>query len=599
MRRDIFKSPFINAVCALFMIAVFFDVYASELPGRELTDRHIFEARQRRENQDTEEVDEQSEENAVREAVRTQLDAVMATWHASPLATQMSADDVIIPFGKGGIFIPRFTETNTEPDVEVFDMDGYRLGSWEPGRTIILNPGEYRVMLGSGTFRQRIVRDVTVEEGRTTPVIPDWSGLVIDVVDEQGIILKGEYELVRIDEFDPYGRGHGASIELGEVVRAWILKPGIYKILGVGESYNTLTNFVTVRLLPGEFTNFLLIQDPEDFRIRGGGTIHLAPTTRLTSNWRFGANIGVNVQFNMETDHQAEADIGEASSFTMGSLFDAWILYRKRPMEWSTRLRLEEGLNITDRNVEAMINTPDRLLMSSIYIWRVLSWFGPYARAEFNSKLFNTRIRRYKEEQFLFVNSDYYLDPAAEPDTAQTFAIEPAFSPLIIELGAGVSADMTTRQYFELRSRLGFGGAFSRYGDRYRVIEGDRVMYRHPQDSDLRREQQDLVANSMVLYPEDKINIFEVGPQASIGALIRIGVYASAEGELKVFAPILPEHRLNKPDFEFSGTLSWRLSRILNLDYTYRQTLRQPSELDVPIHTSTHGIWLRLHYSSR
>jgi hypothetical protein len=72
---------------------------------------------------------------------------------------------------------------------------------------------------------------------------------------------------------------------------------------------------------------------------------------------------------------------------------------------------------------------------------------------------------------------------------------------------------------------------------------------------------------------------------------------ASAAGELKLFAPVIPELRIDKPDMEFNGTFSWRLSSVLNLDYTYRQSLRQPAELDVPVHTSSHGIWLRLHYT--
>jgi len=588
-------------VFCLLSLALVFPVFSlPELPGEELSDERIHRSRTQRSTPPgavgiadwRSGIDEVSLNDGQQE--RSWLERAMDTWHTPPLHVQMAADEVIIPFGKGGLFVPRYTATNAEPDIEVYDLDGNRLISSEPGRTILLEPGEYRVMLGSGAFSQRIVKNARVEEGRTLPVIPDWSGLIIDVVDEQGIILKGEYELVRIDEFDPYGRGYGASIELGETVRAWILKPGIYKILGVGEAYNTLTNFVTVRLLPGELTTFLLIQDPDDFRIRGGGTIHLTPSTRLTSNWRAGINIGTNVQYNTEIDHQAEMDIG-ANTFTMGLLFDAWLLYRKRPVEWSTRLRLDEGINITDRSFENMISNPDRLLMSSIFIWRVLNWFGPYARSEFNTKLFDTKIRRNKDDWFTFVDHNYFFDEAAGTDTSLTFMVEPALSPLTVEVGLGVSADMTTQRYFELRARLGFGGAYSRYNDRHRVIESNRVRYR----SDDSLVQKDIVHRGIVLYPEDKINIFEIGPQSSVSAMVRLGTFASAEGELKVFAPLLPEQRLHRPDVEFGGTLSWRLSRILNLDYTYRQTLKRPTELDVPIHTSSHGIWLRLHYSTR
>jgi hypothetical protein len=356
-----------------------------------------------------------------------------------------------------------------------------------------------------------------------------------------------------------------------------------------------------VRLLPGELTNFLLIQDPENnFRIRGGGTVHLTPTTELTSNWRVGANVGANVQINAETDHTAE--IG-SNSFTMGFMLDSWMLYRRRPIEWSTRLRLDQSININDNNIENMVNNPDRVLMSSIFIWRIFNWFGPYARAEFNTRLFDNKVRRSNESGFGFLHHNTYIfnDTAGMNrngiDTSEVFSIEPGLSPIVLEIGAGVNADLTTRRYFEARARMGIGSAYSRYADRYRVVDERRVVYDtlNLPDSVI-QDQRILVSNSIMLYPESRINILEIGPQMAFSAMVRIGTVASAEGEVKIFTPV---ERLSKPDFEFNGTLSWRLSRILNLDYTYRQSLKQPDELEDPVHLSSHAIWLRLHYSSR
>jgi hypothetical protein len=558
------------------------------LPGEELTERQIF-----RQKRSLEAAGAASADTAkTAPAERSWLEKAMETWNAPPLQAQMSTEDAMMPYGKGGVFVPTYTEPNSEPDVEGRDPKGNLIISSAPGLTLALEPGEYRVMLGSGSAQQRIVKNVRVTESVAQPVIPDWAGLVIDVVDEQGIALKGEYELVRIDEFDPYGRGYGASTELGETVKAWVLKPGVYKILGVGEGYNTLTNFVTVRLLPGEFTTFLLIQDQSDFRIRGGGTIHLTPTAMLTSNWRFGINVGLNTQFNVEIDRQAGLT---TYNIALGGLLDAWLLYRRKPVEWSTRLRLDESINMTDDNLRDMVNNPDRLLTSSIFIWRILNWLGPYARVESNTKLFASKVRRSTEGGFCFTDGDYVFDAGALRDTAQVYTIEPALSPFIFELGAGVNFDLTTRRYFEAKARLGFGSTYSRYDDRYRIIEGSKVKY----ESEDSLEQRLLVASSIVLFPESRVNISEIGPQMSLGATVRIGAMGSAEGEVKLFAPVLPEQRLTKPDIEFSGTLSWRLLRSLNLDYTYRQSLKRPAELDEPVHTSTHGIWLRLHYSSR
>jgi len=579
----------------LFIMAFCFcgAVYAItfELPGEELTQERI-DRTIRRTSVPAPEQSASNNEPAERD---DWLESVMKTWNAPSLSVQFSTNRAILPFGKGGIFIPKMSEMNSEPDIEILNQRGHTVSSGESGRTHVVEPGEYTVMIGSGTLRQRMAKSIVVEEGKTSTLTPDWSALIIEVVDEQGSVLRGEYELVRIDEFDPYGRGYGASIELGETVRAWILPPGTYKILGAGAGYSTLTNFVTVRLLPGELTNFLLIQEPVNFHIRGGGTVHMSPTTRLTSNWRVGANIGANVQFNAEIDHEVK---NEENVFTMGLLFDAWLLYRKSPMEWSTRFKLEESINIENNDLTNMVNSPDRVSLSSIFIWRLLDWMGPYARAEFSTKLFNTRIKRSSEEWFCFVNKNYEFNEEIGFDTSRTFVSEPALSPLVLDLGAGINTDLTSMRAFESKLRVGLGCSYSRYLDRHRIIEANRVKYLS-EDSLTLYQQRANVANSIILYPEKKVNIFEVGPQIALSMMARLGAFASADAEIRVFAPVIPELRINRPDLDLHSTLSWRLSRIMNLDYTYRRSLKQPTELEVPVHTSSHGIWLRLHFSSR
>ena len=571
-------------------------VYANmnfELPGEELTQERLDHSVRRMNTPPALQPSIQVTENRGSAEKNDWLEEVMKTWNAPPLSVQFSANRAILPFGKGGIFVPKMSEINSEPDIEIVNSRGNTVSSGESGRTHIVEPGEYKVMIGSGTQRQRMAKSIVVEEGKTSTLTPDWSGLIIEVVDEQGSVLRGEYELVRIDEFDPYGRGYGASIELGETVKAWILKPGIYKILGAGAGYNTMTNFVTVRLLPGELTNFLLIQESVNFHIRGGGMVNMNPTTRLTSNWRIGANIGANVQFNAEIDHETKT---EENVFTLGLQFDTWLLYRKNPMEWSTRLKIEESINIENNDVTNMINTPDRVNLSSIFIWRLYSKMGPYARAEFNTKLFNTRLKRSKEEWFSFVDTDYFLDEAAGFDTSRTFVSEPALSPLTLDLGVGLNADLTSMRAYESKLRVGLGCSYSRYLDRHRIIEANRVKY--PSEDDY-FEERAKVANSIILYPEKRVNIFEVGPQIALSQMFRLGAFASADAEIRVFAPVLPEQRITRPDVDLHGTLSWRMSKVMNLDYMYRRSLKQPTELEVPLHTSSHGIWLRLHFSSR
>jgi len=214
-----------------------------DLPGEEMTQDYIWSTIPR-----DIPVKNQTADTANSEA--NGIVKIEKTWDAPSISEQISASRTTVPMGKGGILIPRFTDRGNEPDVEVIDPEGVSIGTTRPGNIITVEPGTYFVIMGSGSHQQKIVRKVTVQESQVTPVFPDWSTLTIETVDTNSTPFRGEYELVRIDEFEPLGRGYGADPNTGEAVNGWVLKPGTYKILGRGESYNTLKNFITVRLLP-------------------------------------------------------------------------------------------------------------------------------------------------------------------------------------------------------------------------------------------------------------------------------------------------------------------------------------------------------------
>ncbi|MBN1130983.1 MAG: hypothetical protein JXA71_18485, partial [Chitinispirillaceae bacterium] len=71
------------------------------------------------------------------------------------------------------------------------------------------------------------------------------------------------------------------------------------------------------------------------------------------------------------------------------------------------------------------------------------------------------------------------------------------------------------------------------------------------------------------------------------------------DAELKFFAPVVPEQRLMRPDFDIIANVSWRLSRWITLDYTYTFLLKQPDNIEARIDKSTHGVWLRFSFTSR
>ena len=66
-----------------------------------------------------------------------------------------------------------------------------------PGTGVLLSPGNYKLLVGSGTDLQMILRTVPVQEGMTTLVKPFWAGLVINVMSESRASINESYELYR------------------------------------------------------------------------------------------------------------------------------------------------------------------------------------------------------------------------------------------------------------------------------------------------------------------------------------------------------------------------------------------------------------------
>jgi hypothetical protein len=523
------------------------------------------------------------------------LDKAQKTWEAPPLAEQvaMAKDETPIPIGKGGIFVPRFTAAINEPDVVIADSAGGTVASGNTGRIFSMEPGSYRVFTGSGARNQRMAHPVSVEEGKTTPVIPDWAGLAVETVDSMSTPFRGEYELVRIDEFETYGRGFGANPEQGEVVKTWILNPGVYKILAVGQGYNSITNFVTVKLMPGELCKFLLVQDTA-FRILGGGTVEVTPPSKITSHWKYGANIGGNIKFNSEIDRTGN----DTSTLTLfGLLSTLWLNYQRHPYEWRTRARLDEGFNFSGKEISDLLTDADDFLLNSLFIWRFLSWLGPYGSAELRTTFLPRRFIRDENSSFfcLLDEDSTMINAPSAFDSSRAFRLRPSFTPLLVTLGTGVNADALKYSFLETNIRAGFGGSYSHFPRQYQIVDTSGIS----QWQTLNDTLQDSVRKSVILLPKKATSDFSFGPQLSLSGMLRIARFITADGEVKILAPIAPEQRLTRPDIDLLTNISWRLSNWITLDYSYTFLLKRPEKSGARWNKSTHGIWLRFSFSSR
>lgn len=515
------------------------------------------------------------------------LDDAMESWNAPSLAEQIGEDRSFISLGKGAVFVPRFTEAVLEPDVEIVDSSGEVMARGKPGRSFSLLPGPYSVLLGSGSHQQQIVRDVRIEEGKLEVLVPDWAGLSVEVVNEQNLLFAGDYELVRIDEFEPYGRGRGADPDLGEEAATWVLKPGIYKLFSVGESYNTLSNFITVRLLAGRLTPIVLVVDEETLKIQGGGIVQPTIEQRRQKLWSYGLDLGGSVLFSAEID-RLKTDAERASnSSTIALLLNGSIRYNKQPLDWLTSLRFEEGLTITDFDFSRIENSADDVRLRSLFIWRLLSRVGPYARAEVQTSLFPTQERLGDDDDY-FVVFDEALTQWRVDSSTSSLESEASFSPFIIESGIGANMDIFSTRVLETKFRVGFGYSFTSVRSRLKSIAEADVP-----DSLVAPE----IDNGRLVQKQGDAATHEAGPEAALSLRLFLGRWAMLHSELRIFAPFAPELRFTRPDLGLESTLSWRLTRAVTLDYELDYTLRQPEEENLQQDNVRHGVHVR--YSLR
>jgi|WetSurMetagenome_2_1015567.scaffolds.fasta_scaffold00172_14 hypothetical protein len=526
------------------------------------------------------------------------------TWDAPPVTQQIDEDETAIPLGKGAIFVPRMSDPSLEPDVQIADSSGKVVATGKPGKKYCLIPGTYSVLMGNGTTKQRIEKWVVIDEGRTTMLFPTWSGLQVDVVNESNIPFRGSYELVRLDEFEPFGRAYGRDPSKGERVKTWILKPGLYKIFGTGGSYNAVTSFVTVRLLPGELTQFVTVEDSLSGKIISGGVTNVAEASRkLTSHWKYGLDLGGSILFNTSNDTNNSAVV---------FLTNLRVTNSQGKGEWDTKIFFDEELNFSNLNISEINNTSDDFRVYSLYVWRFMSWFGPYGRMQFETSFFPTFDRFEESSQrhlFLITRSDSTV--SGVDSSSKSLQTKPPFSPMNLDLGVGANADVFTTGVFDAKVRLGLGYSQRNIWNQYRDISNDTSAIKTRDEKSTSLISADTLdtlltrfgANYKILQRVDDAQILAYGPEVSVNAALRLGRAITAEGEVIVQFPIEPivKMRAVRPDFWaywVNTTVSWRITRAVTLDYLYTYQYGRSLENGPKVDLSQHRVWLRFSFNT-
>ncbi|MBK9575538.1 MAG: hypothetical protein IPK50_20415 [Fibrobacterota bacterium] len=486
-------------------------------------------------------------------------------WQSRTTREQLDADEVLLGLGEGAIFVPSMTSGRMEPKVTVRDSSKNVIAIASTGRRIRLPPGSYEVLVGSGSEDQRFVIPMQVVDGQTAVTPVPWSGLTIYTISPERQNIRGEYTLVRQDRFQAFGEGFGQTDERLSDLQTWIVPPGVYKLTGLASGADDLTNFVTVRLLPGEWIEYTIVMDGD--KIVGGGMLPPVPLKARRQGWRFGLDVGGSLAWTREklariTDLRTTTNLTGYTQLRATQEAGAWLT--------SARLQFVGG---GDRQDDHWRVTPDEISAQIFTVRRITPRVGPYGRVTASSHVFPTDIDLTTDRDPLRLylrssNSDVLI--RKEVGTPRWEAAGP-FAPMELRQGTGLNIDAVQHPAFELSMQAGLAARQFLPFDAWEQQSMDNPVLQvelHSTDSTSDRY------NSVVV--EQTVFKHSVGWEATGDLRARLGSSASLAISPGIFWGLWPSEEM---EFTMTSILSLHLTRFLSADYRY--TIKRSPDKDV------------------
>ncbi len=478
-------------------------------------------------------------------------------WTQPPVEEQLERDRTEIPLGKGAIFVPSMTNPINEPPVILVDESSEALLDIPTGQRVVVDPGNYVVIVSSGSPGQGLGQAIEVVEGETAVVPVVWGALRVEVVDDRRVPHRGGYEIIRADTREPYVTGFGADTLQGEQLMTWFLPPGVYRFVRPGSNYRALRDFATVYVPEGGFVRYRLVLDPDTGEFQGSGV--LLPdefgspqdrSTRWFSSLVLGAVGSLTQQRNViGVNNQLVAS---------GSLFiDGQLAYNVDKHSASILVQVEEGASqITPQDGDPLplVKTRDRLRLDTLYTYYAKPWIGPYARAAAESQAFRTVVLATEDTTLLrqFSDGTVQQEFVAANDT---FFVADPWEPTIIREGAGLNTRFVNTRWVTLGVRAGLGLRQNAFGGAW--------------------VPEDVNGTPEIEYRQVE-SFNQEGVESTILATARLPGWAVYATDLELFADF---QDFGRPSIEWRNTLTLRLTRNLSLNY-YLNLERVPQVVD-------------------
>jgi hypothetical protein len=486
-----------------------------------------------------------------------------SSWLAPKIDEQLSRDEVLLTVSKGAVFIPTMTEGRREPEVGVLTKAGKLVNSGHTGMRLLLDSGTYDIRVGSGTTHQQMIFPVTVGEGHTELIQPQWGGLLVETLTDDGEYFEGQYEVVRLDRNGWFGRGRGLGEERLQDIKVWLLAPGVYRLGKVGDPASSLRSFITVEIHAGELQSIELIyaDATSSSDIIAGGYKSLNTRTSAGNHWNYGLRAGGNLGLisNIDESDAKKESAQFSSDIRMRARYDAPVYFGL------TEVSLRDNF-IKNRNSPLSVVT-DEAQARSTWVRRLNTWIGPYLRGQVLTHFFPNR----STADTIYIVSqmaDAAMTNGVRTDTLSQevggdFRFEPSFFPLLFSEGLGVNLDMFSTSLLELSTQIGLA-AHQKFARQNYVALTPNTYYRNKTETD-------------------------IGLETLVNARLRLSNIFTLDGRCEVFAPNAELREIQLSDLELDFRLN--LSRFVELGYLFQ--IRELSETAANRFPRSHNLSLR------
>ena len=488
------------------------------------------------------------------------------SWTAPDAGQQLTEDATVVPPGQGALFVPYLTDPQDEPEALVYSGDE-QVGGGPNGRRILLPPGAYVVRVGSGPLQQMVQVGVEVRAGVTTQVPVTWSGLKVEVVDQNNVPHRGSFELIRVSDRQPLTVGFGANTLVGERLRTLLLPPGLYRIVRPGANYRTRTDFSTVLLPAGGLVHYKLVLDPSSGELQGSGVVSAEELGEVTegSAWSRRSSVGLGVPI-ASTSNVVGAT--NQTSIGVDVVFDAYLTYLEDQNSANIIFELEEGfIRIDPEGTGALPiqKTRDRLRLDGLYTRLSNPRIGPYVRFGLLTSVFESKVLVTEDRTLVRRFSDG-TETFEQIQANQDFKTGDAFSPALFREGVGVNVRVLQQRESFVDWRGGFGFRQNRFSGSFVQRQGAELLELitgEPPDP-IETEPGTFVFSEVDSFSQEGLEMTLVATAAISRLLINSNF--DLFGDFEDFG---------QPTVDWRNTFSWRLTGSLSADYSL-DVLRLP-----------------------